>query len=66
MNNKKDNIKKYLYNNHELLDLINKSISKENLTLEEEITERYYIKYINIKYKKKYKNFKELESDLET
>ena len=56
-----------IYNNHELLDIMNKCLNNDSgpKSPEDEITERYYIKYINIRYNKNFKNFKELLKSLE-
>jgi len=64
INKKNDLMKKFIMREHEIMDLIINIEFKKLLNDYDKITERYYLKYINVKYEKNYKNFKELINEL--
>jgi len=63
INKKKELIKNNILKNNEIMDLII-SINNNSVNSDDRITERYYLKFINVKYNTFYKNFQEIIKDI--
>jgi hypothetical protein len=64
INKKNDLIKKLIIRDPEIMDLLISINNKQKLTTEDLMTERYYIRYINVKFDKHYSGFRELINQL--
>lgn len=63
--NKKKFLKNSILKDHEIMDLIlNIELNKKDEY--KDLTERYYLKYINSKYETNYKSFKEIINEVLT